>query len=230
VAKNNLIELTFDNILPGANLGSRGSARWTYSRQATDLRAADVWVDEFVSQQRRSARRVWNNVVFVPNPPGEFHNLEGVPTLAHPAITTRNERKQSSMNTTTVYYLPGTTGWSTNFAGRFNMLWPPQVLTNDANFGVRTSEFGFTITWASSMTVIIEACTNLANPTWYPLATNTLSGGSAYFNDPSGSIIPIGSTASAGHEALGVLNRSCWQCPSRSVAGSQRREQEGRRL
>jgi hypothetical protein len=34
------------------------------------------------------------------------------------------------------------------------------------------------------MTVVVEACTNLANPTWYPLATNTLSGGSAYFSDP----------------------------------------------
>jgi hypothetical protein len=26
--------------------------------------------------------------------------------------------------------------------------------------------------------------TNLANPTWYPLQTNTLTGGSFYFSDP----------------------------------------------
>jgi len=30
----------------------------------------------------------------------------------------------------------------------------------------------------------VEASTNLANPTWIPLATNTLTAGSAYFSDP----------------------------------------------
>ena len=80
----------------------------------------------------------------------------------------------------TIYYLPGTTGWSTNFAE----VWQPQVLTTDGTFGVRTNRFGFTINWASGMTVVVEASTNLANPTWIPLATNTLTGASAYFSDP----------------------------------------------
>jgi hypothetical protein len=86
----------------------------------------------------------------------------------------------------TAYYLPGTTGWSdfsTN-TGLPTALWTPQVLTTASSFGVRTNQFGFNINWASGMTVVVEACTNLANPTWYPLATNTLSGGSAYFSDP----------------------------------------------
>jgi hypothetical protein len=86
----------------------------------------------------------------------------------------------------TIYYLPGTTGWSdfsTN-TGLPTALWTPQVLTTASSFGVRTNQFGFNINWASGMTVVVEACTNLANPTWYPLATNTLSGGSAYFSDP----------------------------------------------
>ena len=56
--------------------------------------------------------------------------------------------------------------------------------TSDASFGVRTNQFGFNITWASDMVVVVEACTNLANPTWFPLATNTLTGGSFYFSDP----------------------------------------------
>jgi hypothetical protein len=30
---------------------------------------------------------------------------------------------------------------------------------------------------------VVEACTNLGNPIWYPLAANTLTGGSYYFND-----------------------------------------------
>jgi hypothetical protein len=84
----------------------------------------------------------------------------------------------------TIYYLPGTTGWSTNFAGLPTALWTPQVQTSDASFGVRNNQFGFTINWASGMPVVVEASTRLANPTWTPLATNTLASGSVYFNDP----------------------------------------------
>ena len=30
---------------------------------------------------------------------------------------------------------------------------------------------------------MVEACTNLANPIWTPVSTNTLTDGSAYFSD-----------------------------------------------
>jgi hypothetical protein len=30
---------------------------------------------------------------------------------------------------------------------------------------------------------VVLACTNLARPTWLPVATNTLIGGSSYFGD-----------------------------------------------
>jgi hypothetical protein len=84
----------------------------------------------------------------------------------------------------TVYYLTGTTGWGRSFGGRPAVLWDLPVKTTAASFGVRTNRFGFSITWASGTTVVVEACTNLVNPIWYPLATNTLSGGSSYFSDP----------------------------------------------
>jgi hypothetical protein len=90
----------------------------------------------------------------------------------------------ASDDNATVYYLPGTTGWSTNFAGLPTVLWTPQVQTSDASFGVRTNQFGFSIAWASGMVIVVDACTNLANPTWSPLATNTLTSGSSYFSDP----------------------------------------------
>ena len=64
------------------------------------------------------------------------------------------------------------------------VLWTPQVLTTDASFGVRTNQFGFTITWASGMTVVVEASSSLVNPTWIPLATNILTSSSVYFSDP----------------------------------------------
>ena len=56
--------------------------------------------------------------------------------------------------------------------------------TTSASFGVRTNQFGFTITGASNLVIVVEACTNLASPTWSPVGTNTLTGGSSYFSDP----------------------------------------------
>jgi hypothetical protein len=87
---------------------------------------------------------------------------------------------------TTFYYLPGTTGWGDFFAnsGLRAVLWNPQVQTSDASFGVLTNGFGFTITGSSNLVIVVEACTNLANPAWSPVMTNTLTGGSSDFTDP----------------------------------------------
>jgi hypothetical protein len=84
----------------------------------------------------------------------------------------------------TIYYLPGTTGWGASVAGLPTALWTPQAQISDAGLGVRTNQFGFTITGTSNIVVAVEASTNLANATWSPLQTITLSGGSAYFSDP----------------------------------------------
>ena len=90
----------------------------------------------------------------------------------------------------TVYYLPGTTGWGPTFGGLPTMLWLPQVETSGSGFGVKTNQFGFTLNWANGMSVVVEACTNIANPVWLPVATNVISGGSSYFVDPGWSKYP----------------------------------------
>jgi hypothetical protein len=85
-----------------------------------------------------------------------------------------------------VYYLPSTTGWKTfdaNSGANSAMLWLPQVRTSDGGFGVQSNQFGFNITWANGSVVVVEACTNLADPVWTPVGTNTLTGGSSYFSD-----------------------------------------------
>jgi len=84
----------------------------------------------------------------------------------------------------TFYYFPGTTGWDSINQGVTIVLWKPLIQAGDANFGVRTNQFGFNIAWASGQTVVVEACTNLANPVWSPIATNILTGDSSYFSDP----------------------------------------------
>ncbi len=92
----------------------------------------------------------------------------------------------------TVYYLPGTTGWEefAQLTGVPTVLWNPQAQTSDASFGVRTNCFGFTITGNSNLVVVVEA-SSLANPTWVPLQTNTLTGGSCYFSDPDWTNYPV---------------------------------------
>jgi hypothetical protein len=60
----------------------------------------------------------------------------------------------------------------------------PLILNTTPTFGVRTNRFGFIISWATNASVVVEACTSLANPTWSPVGTNTLSEGWSYFGDP----------------------------------------------
>ena len=86
-----------------------------------------------------------------------------------------------------VYYLPWTTGWpppGSLFDACTTALWLPQAQTGNPGFGVQSNQFGFNMTWASDLVVVVEACTNLADPVWTPVRTNTLTGGSSYFSDP----------------------------------------------
>ena len=86
----------------------------------------------------------------------------------------------------TIYYLPGTLGWSafaTN-AGMATKLWLPTMQTSDGSFGKLANDFGFKFNWASGQTVVVEASTNLSNPIWQPVQTNTLTSGTSYFSDP----------------------------------------------
>jgi hypothetical protein len=81
-----------------------------------------------------------------------------------------------------VYYLPGTTGWSSTLDVLPAVLWNPQAQTGDSNFGVRTNRFGFDITGTTKIPIVVEACTNLAG-TWAPLQSMSLTNGSFYFRD-----------------------------------------------
>jgi hypothetical protein len=82
----------------------------------------------------------------------------------------------------TVYYLPGTTGWSSLLGGLPTELWNPQ--TSGSGIDVQANQFGFNITGSGNLVIMVEACTNLANGSWSPIFTNTLVNGSVYFSDP----------------------------------------------
>ena len=83
----------------------------------------------------------------------------------------------------TVYYLPGTTGWTSTFGGWPTALWNPQLHTPDPGSGIRTNGFGLTLTGTTNLPVVVEACTNL-DGVWTSLFTGTLTNGSIYFSDP----------------------------------------------
>ena len=87
----------------------------------------------------------------------------------------------------TAYYLPGSAGWSHNiwgYSGPYAVLWNPLIQTGVGSFGVQNGQFGFNITGTADIPIAVEACTNLANPVWTPLATMTLTNGSVYFSEP----------------------------------------------
>lgn len=44
--------------------------------------------------------------------------------------------------------------------------------------------FGFNVVGSSGMVVIVEAADDLTSPAWTPVSTQTLSNGSAPFEDP----------------------------------------------
>jgi hypothetical protein len=82
--------------------------------------------------------------------------------------------------------LPGTTGWGTTFAAQPTALWTqpnPSILNDEPGFGVQSNRFGFTISWATNISVVVQACTNLVNPVWSPVGTNSLTNGTSYFSD-----------------------------------------------
>jgi hypothetical protein len=83
-----------------------------------------------------------------------------------------------------IYYLPGAVGWNSNFVGLPALLWNPVIQTTDGSFGLQSNCFGFNIIGTANIPIVVEASTNLANPTWAPLLTGTLTNGAIYFSDP----------------------------------------------
>jgi hypothetical protein len=89
----------------------------------------------------------------------------------------------------TAYYLPGTTGWGSSFGELPTAPWAlpyPLILNpgNGSNLGLQSNGFGFVISWATNLSVAVEAATSLTAPAWTPVAVTPLVGGWAYFSDP----------------------------------------------
>ena len=86
------------------------------------------------------------------------------------------------------YYVPGTLGWEGVYFERPTRHWllpNPLLLTKSPSFGAQMNAFGFRVSWATNLPVVVEACTDLTRAVWTPLATNSLApSGWFYFSDP----------------------------------------------
>ena len=74
----------------------------------------------------------------------------------------------SGDNQPIVYYLPGTTGWSSSWPAELplvpTVLWNPLIQASGTDFGVKDSQFGFKITGTANIPIAVEACTTWPIP------------------------------------------------------------------
>jgi hypothetical protein len=93
----------------------------------------------------------------------------------------------------TAYVLPGTTGWDTALPGVTIAplsLPYPVILPGSTGLNGPAGAFAFTVSWSTNATVVVEACSNLAQAVWQPLQTNDISGGLITFSDANWSDFP----------------------------------------
>jgi hypothetical protein len=88
----------------------------------------------------------------------------------------------------TLYYLPGTTGWTSTYGGLPTAPWLPDVRQTGRN---AAGDFTLSAFWASGQTVRIEAATRLMNPDWTAIHTTAIPpSGTLEFTDPSSASHP----------------------------------------
>jgi hypothetical protein len=83
----------------------------------------------------------------------------------------------------TVFYLPGTLGWNSSFAGLPTALWNPLIETGDGGFGFQANQFGFNITGTTNIPIVVEASADLLLPVWVPIQNCTITNGVIHFAD-----------------------------------------------
>jgi hypothetical protein len=88
-------------------------------------------------------------------------------------------------DTLAAYYVSGATGWSNTYAGMPCYSWTSTISGAGTNFPAKTNKFVFTITGPTNFSIVVQVCTNLANPqVWTPIKTNNLTNGTYIFSDP----------------------------------------------
>ena len=93
----------------------------------------------------------------------------------------------------TIRYLPGPQGWGTTFGNRPTAPWlrpNPTILDFGDRFGPSINGFGFVISWATNVPVVVEASADIGSTGWTPISTNRLTDGWVQFSDPNRKSLP----------------------------------------
>ncbi len=69
------------------------------------------------------------------------------------------------------------------FSGLSIINFDARIVTTSPHFGLPSGPFMFDITGTNGLTAVVESATNLSQPNWLPLQTNTLDTGPAHFSD-----------------------------------------------
>jgi hypothetical protein len=154
------------------------------------------------------------------NPIGLYFQGNAPTNLATDAFT---------LSAVIVYYLPGTAGWDSQpgpaglgprFDGVLTALWTlpcPLILNNSPGFGLQTNGFSFIISWATNLSVVVEACSNLAQDGWSPVSTNALTNGWSSFCDPQWTNYPSHFyRLSSGPVLVTTASSNCFTCITNS--------------
>jgi hypothetical protein len=92
---------------------------------------------------------------------------------------------------TTVYYLPGTTGWDTAHPGCPMARWNPTFQPHDSAFGPHANGFGLVVTGTADIPIVLEASPSLSGgSSWTPLFACTLTNGAACCYDTNWTSYP----------------------------------------
>ena len=86
--------------------------------------------------------------------------------------------------TGTAYYLPGNLGWGATYGSWPTAYWyqlQPQILDGAHGLGGQGNRFNFTISWATTESIVVQASSNMVN--WVSVATNLLVNGTNIFGD-----------------------------------------------
>jgi hypothetical protein len=144
-----------------------------------------------ITVQPQSQRVFWrNNVTFTAQPVGAaplFYqwqlNSTNLPGATNLSLTITNVQPQNSGPYSLV--ASNSYGTTTSSNAILTILWfSPVLIPQSAN----STNFGFNLTGSSNLVLVVEACTDLTNPVWLPVSTNTLNtfvgtNGTSYFND-----------------------------------------------
>jgi hypothetical protein len=109
-----------------------------------------------------------------------FHTDEWVARLSHDIGESVNNYGVISGNMSGSWLQCAVTHW-----GRFFVLQPPVIVTDDGQMGMSAGVFGFNVDGPAGQVVVIQTSTDLWN--WQPLQTNVLNSPPIHFSDPEAS-------------------------------------------